>query len=214
MKNKRLYYFSLLGLTVIFIILSLLVNLGKLDYLDELIFNFVISFKCGFLSSFLYVITKLASAKASVLLLLVFVIFFMFKKYYFSVKYLIINMAGGTLIVNVLKNVFKRVRPVWKWIKQGGFSYPSGHTMAAFLLYGTLILIISKKVNNGFKKPLIGLCTLMIVLTGLSRIYFGAHFFSDVLASLILGLIILLISNIFMSKEVKNNDKNKTRKTV
>ena len=115
--------------------------------------------------------------------------------------------------MEVLKLIIKRVRPSWKWIVQSGFSYPSGHTISAFLLYGTLFLLVYKKVNGKFKNfLLIGFC-LMIILTGFSRIYFGAHYLSDVLASIILGFIILIISNQFMNMEF-NNDKNKNRKTI
>ena len=54
----------------------------------------------------------------------------------------------------------------------------------------------------------------MIILTGLSRIYFGAHYLTDVIASIILGTIILIISSMIMNKEYGSNDKNKDRKTI
>lgn len=117
----------------------------------------------------------------------------------------------GIGVMQVLKLIIKRPRPIWKWIKQGGFSYPSGHTISAFLLYGTLILLVYKNVNSKWKMPLIIMFSIMIVLTGLSRIYFGAHYLTDVIASSILGLIILIISNMFMNKEF-NSDKNKVSK--
>ena len=53
----------------------------------------------------------------------------------------------------------------------------------------------------------------MIILTGISRVYFGVHYLTDVLASVILGSIILIISNIFMNKEF-NDDKNKVKPSV
>ncbi len=211
-KIKRKYVILII-LLLMFIVLSILVNLGKLDALDLAVYSFVANFKCEFLTRFLYSITKLASTVGIISLLLIFCAYFIFKKYYFSIKYLIINMFLGTSLVKVLKDIFKRIRPSWKWIAQGGFSYPSGHTISAMLLYGTLILIINKKVSSKFKKPLIALCVLMIILTGLSRIYFGVHFFTDVLASIILGTIILLIASLFMNKEF-SNDKNKNRKSI
>ena len=214
MKRIKKEYIILIILLLIFILLSIFVNLGKLDNVDEAIYNFVANFKCDFLTRVLYVITQLASTIGIISLLFIFCVYFLLKKYYFSVKYLILNMLAGTIIVKVLKELFKRARPAWKWIVQGGFSYPSGHTISAMLLYGTLILIINKKVNNKYKKPLIIICSLIIVLTGLSRIYFGAHFFTDVLASMILGCIILLISSLFMNKEYGSNDKSKIKKTI
>ena len=56
--------------------------------------------------------------------------------------------------MKVLKHIIKRIRPSWKWIVQSGFSYPSGHTISAVLLYGTLILLVYKKVHGKYRKPL------------------------------------------------------------
>ena len=53
----------------------------------------------------------------------------------------------------------------------------------------------------------------MIFLISVSRIYFGVHYVTDVVASLILGSVILIISNIFIEREI-NNDKNKDRKNI
>ena len=101
----------------------------------------------------------------------------------------------------VIKNIIRRIRPTWKWITQGGFSYPSGHTISSVLLYGTLILLVNKKISNvKLKRILTIMLCIMIVLTGVSRIYFGVHYLSDVLGSILLGSIILIISNIFMNR--------------
>ena len=113
--------------------------------------------------------------------------------------------------MKLIKDVIRRVRPSWKWISQGGFSYPSGHTISAILLYGSLILIINKKMSGKPKKVATFLASLMMILIPVSRIYFGVHYLTDVLASIILGFIILIITNIFMNKEFLN-DKNKVRK--
>lgn len=214
MKRIKKEYIILIILLLIFILLSIFVNLGKLDNVDEAIYNFVANFKCDFLTHFLYAITQSASTVGIISIFVLVISFFFYKKDLFSIKYLVLNLLSATLIVKLLKELFKRARPAWKWIEQGGFSYPSGHTISALVLYGTLILIINKKLNNSLKKPLIVVCVLMIVLTGLSRIYFGAHFFTDVLASMILGCIILLISSLFMNKEYGSNDKNKIKKTI
>lgn len=214
MKRIKKEYIILTILLLIFILLSIFVNLGKLDSVDEAIYNFVANFKCDFLTHFLYAITQSASTVGIISIFVLVTAFFFYKKDLSSIKYLVLNLLSGTLIVKGLKELFKRARPAWKWIEQGGFSYPSGHTISALVLYGTLILIINKKLNNRLKKPLIIVCILMIVLTGLSRIYFGAHFFTDVLASMILGCIILLISSLFMNKEYGSNDKNKVKKTI
>ena len=136
----------------------------------------------------------------------------MHKKKFYLYNYIFINVTIGSLIMWILKNIIRRPRPSWKWIKQSGFSYPSGHTVAAFLLYGTLILIVNKKIKGKMKYICYLILSLIMVLIGISRIYFGAHYISDVVASIILSLIILIISSLYINGD--ENDKNKIRRKV
>lgn len=211
-KVKKEYYFITI-LLILFVLLTMLVINGKADVFDEAFFNNVIKVRGNVITKFLYVITNLASTIGIVLLLSVTLFIFLKHKAFSDFKYVIGNVSIGIILMQVLKSIIKRVRPSWKWIVQAGFSYPSGHTISALLLYGTLMLLVYKKVHGKFKNLLIMGFLLMIILTGLSRIYFGVHYLSDVLASLILGSIILIISNMFMNREF-NNDKTKDRKTI
>lgn len=212
-KIKKEYYF--IGvLLAVFILLTTFVLNGRIDILDAYVFNNVIKLKSEFITKFLYVITSMASTIGIIILLILMLIIFAKKKKLTSFKYVIGNVSLGVILMQVLKHIIKRPRPVWKWIKQGGFSYPSGHTISAVLLYGTLILLINKKYDGKYKKLFIFISILMIILTGISRIYFGVHYLTDVLASIVLGTIILLISNLLMNKEFDNNDKNKGNKTI
>ncbi len=213
MKKIRKEYYFIAILLMLFILLTIFVINGKVDIIDEGFFNNVIKLKVNGITKFLYVITNLASTAGIFALLGVTSVIFLKHKAFSDFKYVIANVSIGVVLMQVLKNIIKRVRPSWKWIVQGGFSYPSGHTISALLLYGTLMLLVYKKVHGRIRKPLLICFSLMIILTGLSRIYFGAHYLTDVVASLILGSIILIISNMFMNKEF-NNDKNKDRKTI
>ncbi len=213
MKKIRKEYYFIAILLMLFILLTIFVINGKVDIIDEGFFNNVIKLKGNGITKFLYVITNLASTAGIFALLGITSVIFLKHKAFSDFKYVIANVSIGVVLMQVLKNIIKRVRPSWKWIVQGGFSYPSGHTISALLLYGTLMLLVYKKVHGKFRKPLLICFSLMIILTGLSRIYFGAHYLTDVVASLILGSIILIISNMFMNKEF-NNDKNKDRKTI
>ncbi len=213
MKKINKEYFFIAVLFVCFILLTFFVVNGYMNSLDKFAFNNIIKIKNDVTTSILYVITQLASTKGIIILLFIIGILFLVRKYFSDFKYVIVNVSIGVILMQVLKNIIERSRPSWKWIVQGGFSYPSGHTISALLLYGTLILLVLKKVNGKYKKLLVALFSIMIVLTGISRIYFGAHYLTDVLASLILGTIILIITNMIMNKEFKN-DKNKGNKTI
>ena len=88
-----------------------------------------------------------------------------------------------------------RVRPVGiALIEQGGYSFPSGHSMMAFAFYGFIIYLINKS-NMAKKKKIVitTLLSILILLIGVSRIYLGVHFASDVLGGFILSLIHLIL---------------------
>lgn len=109
---------------------------------------------------------------------------------------------GGLFILNALlagganqglKWLFERARPGENpLITVGGFSFPSGHSMAAMAIYGMLIYAVW---HTSWSRRRKGVCTValsaLILLIGLSRIYLGVHFASDVLAGFGAGLAIL-----------------------
>ena len=97
-----------------------------------------------------------------------------------------------------MKNIFARPRPVeWFLVNQGGYSFPSGHTTTATTLYGTLVMLI----NNSTDKKWVNILTwtlmpIIIVLIGISRIFLGVHYTTDVLAGLMLGIVMLCIASV------------------
>lgn len=210
MKKIKKEYYLIAVLFICFGLLTLFVTSGKALVLDEVFYNGLIKVKNSYLTNILYVITNIGSTIGVICLLVIMFIIFYEKKAISNFKYVAVNVGIGALIMKILKDIIKRIRPSWKWIVQSGFSYPSGHTISAVLLYGTLILLVYKKVHGKYRKPLIICFSLMIFLISISRIYFGVHFLSDVIASIILGSIILIISSLFMDREFKN-DKSKNR---
>ncbi len=201
-------------LLVLFFILTGLVVTGKMDVLDKSLFELLIKLKCKPLTNILYVITEIGSTIGVIIVLITSLISFIKTKKLSDFKYVLMNTIIGVLLMKGIKEIVRRVRPSWKWIKEGGYSYPSGHTISAVLLYGTLLLIVSKNVQGKLRKPLIAFLSVMMILIPISRIYFGVHYLTDVLASVILGFIILIITSIIMDKEYYIRDKNKNRKTI
>jgi undecaprenyl-diphosphatase len=102
------------------------------------------------------------------------------------------TMIGGTLLNPALKAVFHRDRPSGFAAlgHAAGYSFPSGHAMAATLLYGSLAYVIYFTIDHSRRLRLLAvtLCTLMILCIGASRIYLGVHYLSDVLAGFAAGL--------------------------
>ena len=100
-----------------------------------------------------------------------------------------------------LKSVFMRPRPdsAFFLIEQGGWSFPSGHSISALVVFGILILLIRYYAKADCGTPAIrrrtSILTALLLIPcfgiGLSRIYVGVHYPTDVLAGWFLGIIVI-----------------------
>jgi len=69
------------------------------------------------------------------------------------------------------------------------FGFPSGHTMGSTLFYGLLALFLAQSIRSWRWRVLTGiLASVWVALIGLSRIYLGAHYLTDVLGAIAVGL--------------------------
>jgi undecaprenyl-diphosphatase len=92
-------------------------------------------------------------------------------------------IGGAPLLNNVLKSFFRRERPdIHRLAEEASFSFPSGHSMTAFALYGGVIYLLWRHVRSGAGKFLLTAAGSIIILSiGISRIYLGVHYPSDVI---------------------------------
>lgn len=106
-----------------------------------------------------------------------------------------INLVISTIMNQLLKHLIQRPRPTeFRIIDESGYSFPSGHSMVSMAFYGFLIYLIYKKVENKYLKwTLISLISILVILIGISRIYLGVHYTSDVLAGFLISIIYLVI---------------------
>lgn len=122
------------------------------------------------------------------------------QKYYVVVNLLIITMSN-----QILKFIVQRPRPIeHRIIDEGGYSFPSGHSMVSMAFYGFLIYLIYKTVENKYIKW--GLCTLLtllILFIGISRIYLGVHYASDVIGGFCLSISYLIVYTKMIGKDIK-----------
>lgn len=120
-------------------------------------------------------------------------------------KYMTINLVIITVLNQILKNIFNRPRPEgFRLIQETGYSFPSGHSMISMAFYGFLIYIIYKKVKNPYLKW--GSMTLLftlIVAIGISRIYLGVHYASDVIGGFCFSIAYLSVYTHFVSTAIE-----------
>ena len=109
--------------------------------------------------------------------------------------YVMINLIIITLLNQILKHIVQRPRPTqYRIIDEKGYSFPSGHSMVSMAFYGFIIYLIYKNVKNKYLKYIsIVLLTFLILWIGISRIYLGVHYTSDVLAGFLISISYLII---------------------
>ena len=110
------------------------------------------------------------------------------KRYGWALFFVLVNGLGGAFNA-FLKGLFQRQRPdILPLIEQGGYSFPSGHSMGSFIFYGALSFMLFRLVKGLWKKIIMAVVAgCMILLVGLTRIYLGVHYPSDVLAGFSIG---------------------------
>lgn len=101
----------------------------------------------------------------------------------------------GEALVYALKAFFQRARPSLRLAAAHGYSFPSGHSFTALVVYGLLIALLWKRsIGRGWKVTGTVLLSALIVLVGFSRIYLGVHYFTDVVGGFLLGFGWLIVS--------------------
>lgn len=202
-NNKYILYISIPLLLVIFLITTK-VMVGKELYIDKLAYHFLIEkLRNDKLTTFMKLATKLSNPEVMVVIAIISIMicikFIKNKKLSLGI---ILNLVGITLINQMLKFIFKRERPTgYRLIEMSGYSFPSGHAMASLAFYGLLIYIIKRLVKNKYLKILLIIINVaIIILIGVSRIYLGVHYLSDVLTGYSISIIYLLITTKLLNK--------------
>ena len=107
---------------------------------------------------------------------------------------ILINLCLCGIINYGVKQVFRRERPnILSLVDISGFSFPSGHSMVSSSFYGFLVYLIYKYCKSKWRYFGIAILTFLILFIGISRIYLGVHYASDVIGGFALGLVWLSV---------------------
>jgi membrane-associated phospholipid phosphatase len=138
------------------------------------------------------------------------VLFFVWKRWWPSVVTLIVAVPGGMLLNEWVKLLVHRHRPFLEgpFVDWSGYSFASGHTIGATLLYGQLALFILPTLKRRRWRALtLALAALLVSLVGFSRIALGAHYLTDVVAAIFFG-ILWLASCLFAGKPIRRRSRS------
>lgn len=204
-NNKYTIILVTILLLIIFIITSKVV-MDKELFIDKIAYNIIVEkLRTPTMTIIMKAITKLGNTSTMIIFSLLSGILIFIKE---KKKLLSTTVPSSLLLITIinliLKSIFKRPRPLgYRLIEITGHSFPSGHSVASMAFYGFLIYIIFHLVKNKLlRNILITLNILIIFLIGISRVYLGVHYLSDVITGYSISLIyIILLSKIL--KKVK-----------
>lgn len=167
-----------------FSLISLLISDHKIIRFDRTIIDSVQGMETPFLTSVMKFFTFIGSAPF-VIVLSLFLLFFLYKVLHHRLELILFvaAIAGSAILNGILKNFFQRVRPEFhRLIEIEGYSFPSGHAMNAFTVYGIISFLLWRHITSALGRwTLIFVSMVMILAIGISRIYLGVHYPSDII---------------------------------
>lgn len=172
----------------------------KLDVIDKKVYD-SLKFNEG-KTIFFKSVTQLASTKYFFAVCILLLLFLNNKKLALIYSIHMIISAG---LIGLFKNMIKRDRPTKnRLVKEKGYSYPSGHTFSGVCFYGFLVFIIWNLGMPLYLQIFItfALIILMIII-GISRIYLGVHYFTDVIGAFFISSCYLCFYVYFVSDVLK-----------
>jgi undecaprenyl-diphosphatase len=135
-------------------------------------------------------VTSLGGATVLVLLTLAAVGYLLMRRKWSTAVFVALSVVGGTLISTALKALFARPRPdlVPHAVHVTSASFPSGHAMLTMVTFLTLGAVLAEvQPNRRFKVYILSWAVLLSLLVGLSRVYLGVHWPTDVIAGWCVG---------------------------
>lgn len=206
-KNMRTLSYLLAFLIIAFIALTAFVIQNPFSELDLNISKFVQQYHSVTLDKVMLAISFFGELPWSlVMVLVVAAVFFAFK--YRREAYFITAILSSGLVILGAKHIFNRPRPTELYVRLVEInrfqSFPSGHVTSYILFFGFMIVLMKylDNLSSITRKVVTYISAFYMLAIPVSRIYLGAHWFTDVLAGLILGLICLYpISYFYLQKK-------------
>lgn len=176
---------------IVFGLLAGLVHEGATQGFDERAVQWFASHRSSWLDEVMVDITTLGDGVVLIMIVLIASIFLWITHHRWSVYILIVGLIGGKLLNTLMKAAFDRSRPsVVEWLHDvSSPSFPSGHAMGAFVTYGTVAYLVGRLSHTRRLRNVTWIIAGTTILAiGMSRVYLGVHYPSDVIAGFLAGL--------------------------
>ncbi|MCE4047370.1 MULTISPECIES: phosphatase PAP2 family protein [Bacillaceae] len=193
------YVTTILTIVVLFIVMFIFVASriqgAEIIAFDQVIIDYIQSFESDATTEWTVILTDLGSIKFIAVAVVVGTVLLCLYRKFSLAAFLICAPALGGLLNKFLKWIFKRERPdILPLITEHGYSFPSGHSMGSLIFYGSAAYVFLHIWKTAGKKAAtIIIACLVILMIGISRIYLGVHYPTDVVGGFAVGFAFLLV---------------------
>jgi len=190
---------TLLGFTI----MAFIISTQYINNFDQTIITYIQNMESPKMTTMMKVFTEIGSTPAVIaIVLLVSLFLYVVLKHRLEIIFFWTVVLGTPAINQVLKHLFQRIRPdLHRLIEISGYSFPSGHAMSAFAVYGALTFLLWSHLPTRIGRSiLIILCSLFIIMIGISRIYLGVHYPSDIIGGYLASGFLLTIAIVLFRK--------------
>lgn len=185
------------SLALVFLIMSFSTGSQLFSNFDKAIGDPLLNLRSEGLTTVAKAFTVLGNTWIMISVLLAFCILFLVIKRYWEALFLVASLLGAYLIMLLVKGIIARPRPDIEWLIENveGFSFPSGHAMFGCAFYGMIGYLLYQLFgeNKVIARVFLVLFALNAIGIGLSRVYLGVHYASDVVAGFLAGTLWLIV---------------------
>jgi membrane-associated phospholipid phosphatase len=149
-----------------------------------------------------FAVSALAGTTAALALSAVAIVTLAVLRHWRGALTLALSVAATQLVVDLLKLAVERPRPAANDVAAGasGYSFPSAHSATSVAVYATLAFLAARACCGGRRVLVIAAGAVLVSAVGLSRVYLGAHYPTDVLAGWLTGGVLVLASWLVASR--------------
>jgi len=154
---------------------------------DAAIYNMLQELRSLIADRVMIAITELGSAVVAVTVTGAVLCWLLWQRAWHAAAYWVTAVGGAALIGVVIKATLHRARPIPLYSGWDAFSFPSGHATTNAAIYGFLAILLARNARPFWQALTAATVVLIVALIGLSRLYLGAHWFSDVIGGMAFG---------------------------
>ncbi|GIP33352.1 phosphatase PAP2 family protein [Paenibacillus sp. J2TS4] len=178
-----------------FIVLGFAISTAAIESSDRMIGDFLHSLRAEGLNSMMSVVGGLGATSAFAVVLALGAAVLLWLRKGKEALLLVVTLIAAWLSNSLLKNWIARERPVdWERLAEAdGYSFPSGNAMISLAFYGLIALMLLRS-GNGWGRSAAIVVYIFIFLIGVSRIYLGVHYASDIIGGFLAGGTLLALA--------------------